>query len=227
VFTFERHQRVRVTGKTKSAVRKSILSFFIIICFIISFDPAKGTAQISAEDLWGNKIDIQKAISGKAPTVIVPFSTSNCGYCMIDGYFVEKNYIGNNDKFGGQSYHMSLFNPQLDIYSFQKHFKWAGTILTSPIGLHRYHEDGFPTLLAFKEGKQVLQEFYNYAKFDTLKSLLWDTNIRLIPTSEIHLANAFIYENGFNASVLAYPEGAEIPEEELKMATRLNYSVSI
>lgn len=206
-------------------MNQNIYTFIFVIYFILPICPETGIAQISAEDLWGNKIDIQKVISGKSPTVIIPFSTSNCGYCLIDGYFIEKNYIGNNDKFGGNSYHMSLFNPQLDIYAFQKHFKWKGTIITSPISLHKYHEDGFPTLLAFKNGKQLLKDYYNYAKFDTLKTLLWDTNTRLVPTSDIHLANTFIYENEINASVTIYPSGAAIPDEELKMAEKLNYSI--
>ena len=143
---------------------------------------------------------------------------------MIDGYFIEKNYIGNNDRFGGNSYHMSLFNPQLDIYSFQKHFKWSGTIITSPVTLHKYHEDGFPAMLAFKGGKQLLKEFYNYAEFDTLKILLWDTNTRLIPTGEKHMADRFIYENGSYASVIVYPHGAVIPAEMMKMAEKLKFS---
>jgi len=196
----------------------------VLVSFILTLSPSSGISQSQAEDLWGNKTDIEKMISGKSPTVIVPFSTSNCGYCMIDGYFIEKNYIGNNDKFGGKSYHMSLFNPQLDIYTFQKHFKWEGIILTSPTGLHKYHEDGFPTLLAFKNGNQLLKEFYNYAKFDTLKTLLWDTNTHLIPTSEKHIADAFIYENESNASVVVYPSGAPIPDAVLKMAEKNNYS---
>jgi hypothetical protein len=204
-------------------LKKTLLSLSPVL-IILSFFLQVGTAQTTADDLWGNKIDIQKAISGKFPTVIVPFSTSNCGYCLIDGFYVEKNYIGNNDKYGGNSYHMSLFNPQLDIYAFQKHFKWTGTILTAPTALHKYHEDGFPTLLAFKDGIQLLRDFYNYAKFDTLKTLLWDTNTRLIPTGEIHIANAFMYENQDYASVIVFPPGAKIPEDEVKIADKWKFS---
>jgi len=196
----------------------------VLIHIILILFPSSGIAQPKAEDLWGNKTDIEKVISRKPPTVIVPFSTSNCGYCMIDGYFIEKNYIDNNDKFGGKSYHMALFNPQLDIYTFQKHFKWEGTILTSPTGLHKYHEDGFPALLAFKNGKQILKDYYNYAKFDTLKTVLWDSNTRLVPTSEIHIANALIYENDENASVIVFPPGAAIPDDAVKMAEKLHFS---
>ena len=197
---------------------------FSLISSILASSLNAGFAQTSAEDLWGNKINIQNVISGITPTVIVPFSTSNCGYCLVDGYYIEKNYIGNNEKSGGKSFHMSLFNPQLDIYSFQKHFKWTGAILTSPITLHKYHEDGFPAMLAFKNGRQLLKEFYNYAKFDTLKTLLWDTGIRLIPTGEKHIADAFIYENQSDASVVVYPKGTVIPDEMIRMALKYNFS---
>jgi hypothetical protein len=82
---------------------------------------------------------------------------------------------------------MCLFNPQLDIYTFQKHFRWKDpVILTFPPSLHRYHENGFPALLAFKNGRQVLKEFYNYARFDTLKTILWNDSIRMHPTGQLH-----------------------------------------
>ena len=73
---------------------KNIMLIFLSI-FIISVFCAHGTNSTTqlAEDIWGNKIDIQKAIQSSKPTVIVPFSTSNCGYCLIDGFFTEKNYI--------------------------------------------------------------------------------------------------------------------------------------
>lgn len=175
--------------------------------------PGKG-----AEDLWGNRVRLNRGIRDGNPVVIVPFSTSNCGYCMIDGYFTESNYIGNNDLFGGESYHMCLFNPQLDIYAFQKHFGWHSSILTYPPGLHDYHRDGFPTLLAFNKGEQVLRDFYNYAKFDTLKSLLWDSTVHFIPTGELHMATRLIYENGSKMAVYVTSDTSEASEEEKTFA---------
>ncbi|MFH1298128.1 MAG: hypothetical protein ABIJ04_12825, partial [Bacteroidota bacterium] len=180
-----------------------------------------------AEDLWGERVRLNREINVGNPVVIVPFSTSNCGYCMIDGYFTENNYIGNNERFGGNSYHMCLFNPQLDIYAFQKHFGWKSTILTYPPGLHEYHQNGFPTLLAFKNGEQVLRDFYNYAKFDTLKTFLWDSNAHLIPTGELHMATRLIYENGSQEAVYVMPAGSEIQEDEQAFAEKWNaYSFS-
>ncbi len=180
-----------------------------------------------AEDLWGERIRLNREINSGDPVVIVPFSTSNCGYCMIDGYFTENNYIGNNEQFGGWSYHMSLFNPQLDIYAFQKHFGWHTPILTYPPSLHEYHQNGFPTLLAFKAGEQVLQDFYNYSKFDTLKSFLWDSTARFHPTGEMHMATRLIYENGSMEAVYVVPGGSIIDEEEKAFAEKYKaYSFS-
>lgn len=168
-----------------------------------------------AEDIWGNKIDIAHNISSGKPLVIVPFSTSNCGYCMIDGYFTEMNYIRANDLNGGYSYHQCLFNPQLDVVAFSKHFGWTGQVLTYPPALHKYHEDGFPTLLAFKDGKQVLQYYYNYAKYDTLKLLLWDEKTSMIPTGEMHMATRFIYENENYEAVCVFPDKYSVLEDDI------------
>lgn len=51
----------------------------------------------TAEDLWGNRIDLGKALNSQTVT-IVPFSSSNCGYCLINGYYSEQNYILANEK---------------------------------------------------------------------------------------------------------------------------------
>jgi hypothetical protein len=169
-----------------------------------------------AEDLWGERLDVRDEIASGRLVAMVPFSTSNCGYCLIDGYFVEENYIGNCERSGGKGYHLCLFNPQLDVYSFQKHFRWESPILTFPPSLHQYHEDGFPTLLAFKGGKQVLREFYNYAKFDTLRTLLWNADVRLRPTGNLHLASRFIYENDAFAAVKIYPDEVKIPDRDIE-----------
>ncbi|MFH1160829.1 MAG: hypothetical protein V1733_07765 [bacterium] len=179
--------------------------------------PGKG-----AEDLWGGRIRLNRTLRSGKPVVIVPFSTTNCGYCLIDGYFTERNYILNNAQYGGEGYHMCLFNPQLDIYTFQKHFGWESAILTYPPALHEYHQDGFPTLLAFRNGKQVLKEFYNYAKFDTLKTFLWDSSVTLHPTGNLHLAARFIYENGSQAAVCVVPDTNAIPADEREKIRKWN-----
>ncbi len=174
-----------------------------------------------AEDLWGDKVGLGKALNSQTVT-LVPFSTSNCGYCLVDGYYGEQNYILANEKQGGISYHQCLFNPQLDICAFQKHFGWESAVLTYPPSLHRFHDDGFPALLAFKGGKQVLKDFYNYALFDTLKQILWDSNTRLIPTGNLHMAERFIYENERMAAVMVFPRGADVDSASIRFGVKTN-----
>jgi len=187
-----------------------------IVVVVFSCNRGEKNTKPLAEDLWGERLEVLDEIASGKLVVMVPFSTSNCGYCLIDGYFVEENYIGNCERSGGKGYHLCLFNPQLDIYSFEKHFRWESPILTFPPSLHQYHEDGFPTLLAFKERRQVLREFYNYAAFDTLKTMLWEEGVRLQPTGNLHLAMRFIYENDAFAAVKVYPDEVKIPGKDIE-----------
>ncbi len=182
-----------------------------------SDDKNKG---IVAENLWGKEIPIDKIIQNEKPTIIVPFSSSHCGYCLEDGFYTEKNYIQNNTSFGGNSYHMSLFNPQLDVYTFQKHFHWNSDILTYPISLYKYHEDGFPTVLAFKKGKQIFKEFYDYSKLDTLSEKLWNGSKKLIPTSDLQMASVLVGENQINGAVFIYPQKTKIPKKDIELAKK-------
>ncbi|MBN3036739.1 MAG: hypothetical protein JW861_14230 [Bacteroidales bacterium] len=195
-------------------ISNSVLSVLLTI-FISGCQPGTGDPPgRQAEDLWGNPLRLDRAIGSEVPTVIIPFSTSNCGYCLQDGLFTEENYIRNNEQAGGHSFHMCLFNSQMDIYTFQKHFGWTSPILTHPPALHQYHEDGFPTLLAFRNGNQLIKEFYNYAKYDTLKGLLWDNQVRLHPAGPLQMATRMIYENESFDAVMIFPPGREIPDEE-------------
>jgi hypothetical protein len=163
----------------------------------------------TAEDLWGSKIDLGTALGSKTVT-IVPFSTSTCGYCLDDGFFEDRNYIHPNEEKGGVSWHMCLFSSQLDVCSFQKHFGWKNQVMTWPPALQRFQDGGFPSLLAFKNGDQVLSYFDNYTMFDTLKTLLWDTNTKMIPTGNMHMAERFIFENERDAAVMVFPRNAAI-----------------
>ena len=145
-----------------------ILGILVLLFSCKNNDTNKNNNQESslvAENLWGEHIPIDKIIQESKPTVMVPFSTSQCGYCLIDGYYGEKNYIQNNIDFGGKSFHICLFNPQLDIYTFKKHFGWKSDILTYPIELYKYHEDGYPTVLAFKNGKQLFNTDFRTNRF--------------------------------------------------------------
>jgi hypothetical protein len=165
-----------------------------------------------AEDNWGNPIDIGDSVRHRT-TVIVPISTSNCGYCLIDGYFVERNYFDASVITGGDCFHQCLFNPQLDIYAFEKHFNWDKPVLTYPPSLHKLHEDGFPTVLAFKDGEQVMKVYNNYDNYSDLRKLLWTDKQTMIPTGNIHMADRFFYENGQFDAVMVFPAGTIIRKD--------------
>lgn len=175
-----------------------------------------------AEDLWGNPVNINDTVKAKT-TVIVPFSTSNCGYCLIDGYFSGANYLANNQKRGGSSFEQCLFNPQLDIYVFGKEFQTDYPVLTFPPALHKIHDDGFPTVLAFKNGVQVLQFHYNYTEFQELNDLLWDQQCLMTPRGNLHMADRFLYENEHQNAIYVFPDGADI---EGKKSTWINNSIT-
>jgi hypothetical protein len=160
-----------------------------------------------AEDLWGNRIDLTEHREGT--TLIVPFSPANCGYCLLDGEFIERNYFENNKRFGGANFHMCLFNPQLDVYTFVKHYhdETVPTI-TFPPKLFRYHGDGFPFLIAFRDGQQVYAGLM--APYDTVfeqqRSRLWpDQNPDLRLASPLHMASL----NCFASAVYVVADGDE------------------
>ncbi len=168
-----------------------------------------------AEDNWGNRINLGDSIRTKT-TVIVPVSTSNCGYCLIDGYFVEKNYMEANSSDGGACFHQCLFNPQLDIYAFEKHFRWDKPVLTFPPSLHKLHEDGFPTVLAFKDGQQVVKIYNNYDDYPDLRKLLWTGTQPMTPTGNIHMAERLFYENEKFDGVMVFPAGKHISKDMIE-----------
>ena len=184
----------------------------------IIYEPGMDSSKY-AEDNWGNRIGIGDSILHKT-TVIIPVSTSNCGYCLIDGYFAEKNYFEANDRVGGSSFHQCLFNPQLDIYAFEKHFRWNKPVLTYPPSLHKLHEDGFPTVLAFKEGQQVMKIYNNYDNYPALRKLLWTGSQTMIPTGNIHMAERFFYENEHFDGVMVFPAGTKIGSELIDMGIK-------
>ena len=175
---------------------------------------AQTTGVQKAEDLWGNSIDFNRIIHSPLTTVIQPFSSSNCGYCLIDGWFIEKNFLETNRKKGGINFTQSIFNPQLDNYAFTKHYRDTLTpVLTYPPELHQYHLDGFPAILAFRNGEQIVKipegSLFPYdSSFEKLKMTLWhDTSIHFQPSSELHFATRIIYENMNNAALCVVPDG--------------------
>jgi hypothetical protein len=181
----------------------------------IIYEPGALESTKYAEDNWGNRINLGDSIRTKT-TVIVPISTSNCGYCLIDGYFVEKNYMEANSSNGGACFHQCLFNPQLDIYAFEKHFKWDKPVLTFPPSLHKLHENGFPTVLAFKDGQQVLKIYNNYDDYSDLRKLLWTGTHAMTPTGNMHMAERLFYENEKLDGVMVFPAGKHISKEVIE-----------
>ena len=198
---------------------KKLFVLLILALLLLSCSKNQQTTipgDLVAEDLWGNPINLSGIMQSEKPTVIVPISTSNCGYCLIDGFFTEKNYLEHNHAAGGSSFHQCPFNPQMDIYTFQKHFRWKFPVLTYPPRLHLYHMDGFPELLAFRKGKKILGEFRNYALIDSLSRMLWNGTGKMIPAGHYPIAMSIIMENKNYLAVRVFPENSEIPDEILQ-----------
>jgi hypothetical protein len=195
------------------AMRKLIFTGMILLCAFTN-NYAQTEDVKTAEDLWGNRIGFDSLIHTSGNTVIQPFSPSNCGYCMMDGWFIEKNYFENNRLKGGVNFTQCLFNPQLDIYAFTRHYRDTLTpVLTYPPELHQYHQDGFPVILAFRDGRQVIKlpegllAPYD-SSFEQLKMTLWnDTSIRFTPVSDLHFATRIIYENMNYSAICVLADG--------------------
>ncbi len=210
-------------------MRSIILTGMLMLCTFSGLH-AQSTGVQQAEDLWGNAIAFGRIIRSERTTIIQPFSASNCGYCLIDGWFIEKNYFETNRRKGGINFTQSLFNPQLDNYAFTRHYRdMLIPVLTWPPDLHRYHQDGFPAILAFRKGKQIVQipegSLYPYdSSFEQLKMTLWnDTAIHFQPVSELHFATRIIYENMHYGAVYLVPDGNQVAyDKNLEFAARTN-----
>jgi hypothetical protein len=162
----------------------------------------------TAEDLWGNRIDLSTYDRGL--TLVEPFSPSFCGYCLLVGEFVEINYFRVNHLRGGHNFEQCLFSPQKDIYAFQKYYRDTSTVLTWPVSLHRYHEDGYPALLAFQDGEQILNgNLDNYGvTFKQRASVWWsgqDVPQPLLP-SGMKMAETWQYETKGSTVVFIVPD---------------------
>ncbi|MFB0552903.1 MAG: hypothetical protein ACETWQ_06255 [Phycisphaerae bacterium] len=164
-----------------------------------------------AEDLWGNKINLSSY--DKGVVLIHPFSPSDCGYCLFDGEFVRENYFRNNEEAGGSNFLQCLFNPQLDIYTYIKHYREASVpVLTFPPRLHDYHRHGFPFLMAFRDGKSIYRGGLSYyeEKFQSLHPQFWPKrDVRLTPTSPLFMGYKFIDENEHHLAVRVIPDEDE------------------
>jgi len=192
---------------------KQILAWLLLLCPFANLDAQTVPVKL-AEDLWGNRIPFDRIIHSPRTTVIQPFSPSNCGYCMFDGGFTAENYSETNRAKGGASFTQCLFNPQLDVYAFTKHYHDPLTpVLTWPPCLHQYHRDGFPVILAFRRGKQIIGlpegSLFPYdSTFEQLKMTLWnDTTVHFKPVSGLQFATRIIYENQRYAAVCVVADG--------------------
>jgi hypothetical protein len=173
-----------------------------------------------ALDLWGSEIRLSKYRHGVL--LIYPFSPLYCGYCLVDGEFVRENYYRNTIEQGGTFFGMCLFNPQLDIYSFQKHYREEFPVLTAPVSLHLLYNGGFPFMIAFEDGKSIYSDCISpYEEvFDTLRTRLWKSkDVPLRPTSPGMMAYYFVEENesGQGIIVLADGDRAGMKREEEKI----------
>ncbi len=194
-------------------MKRILFAGMILLCSWMT-TRAQGPGVKIAEDLWGNKVPFGSIIRSSKTTVIQPFSTSNCGYCLFDGWFTAKNYLETNMRKGGLSFTQCLFNPQLDIYAFTKHYQDSQVpVLTWPPELHRYHRDGFPVILAFRHGEQVVKlpegSLYPYdSSFETLKMTLWnDPSVHFQPVSNLQFATRIIYENAHHQATCVIADG--------------------
>lgn len=169
----------------------------------------ESTTLFYAEDLWGNPIDLSNSKNGLL--IINPFSTSNCGYCLVDGFFIKENYYKNTVEENGTFLGMCLFNPQLDIYAFLKHFRKNVQVITSPPSLDRFHGAGFPWMMVFRDQKRIFNgPIWPYEKqFDLLNEKIWGGEKVLHPTSPFQMAVGLVFENMSNSSIGIVPDNDE------------------
>lgn len=169
----------------------------------------KGVFTGTAEDLWGNRVDLDDHPNGL--TLIQPFSPANCGYCLIDAEYVHLNYMELNARTGGRNFHQCLFNPQLDIYTYMKHFRIQDVpVIVSPVSLHRFHRNGFPSLIAFRNGDLLFRGSpHPYEeKWHEVSDSLWPGEkhpLRL--AAGLHMAYRFINENKAGLTTWVVPDG--------------------
>jgi hypothetical protein len=162
----------------------------------------------TAEDLWGNSIDLSSL--NKGLVLIEPFSASRCGYCLLDGEFIKTNYFARNGV-PGANFYMSLFNPQIDNYTYLKHHREDSVpVLTYPVTLQRYQKFGFPYLIAFRDGKLLYSGSSSpYDEtFDSLASLFWpgQTAPPMRLTSPYKISQNIIDEATLPAKVIVLPD---------------------
>jgi hypothetical protein len=124
------------------------------------------------------------------------------------------NYFKNNTAAGGSNFLHCLFNPQLDIYTYVKHYRETSTpVLTFPPALHRYHRGGFPFLTAFRDGHRIHRGVITpYEEtFLSLRAKFWPgRDARVTPTSTMQMATRFVWVNESHLGVAVVPDGDSV-----------------
>ncbi|MBD3334128.1 MAG: hypothetical protein GF355_01275 [Candidatus Eisenbacteria bacterium] len=186
-----------------------LMGLILLLTAGCSPDGTSSLPQGTAEDLWGNTVELADWNAGL--TLIQPFSTSTCGYCLFDGEFAKTNYLYASLAEGQRSYLQCLFNPQLDIHTYRKHYRCPDLpVLTYPPQLHELHRNGFPHLIAIRDGNVVRSGGicpYERSFHEILDAVEPEHAPRLQLTSPLHLATQLVLDNRDSAAVWIVPPG--------------------
>ncbi|MBD3337033.1 MAG: hypothetical protein GF355_16080 [Candidatus Eisenbacteria bacterium] len=188
-----------------------LMGLMLLLSSSCSRNETSSQLQGTAEDLWGNTVELTAWNEGL--TLIQPFSTSTCGYCLFDGEFAKRNYLYASLREEQRSYLQCLFNPQLDVYTYCKHYRCPDLpVLTFPPQLHSLHRNGFPHLIAVLDGDVARSaSLYPYEKsfHEFLDAVEPERTPRLQLTSPLHLAAQLVLDNRDSAAVWVVPPGDE------------------
>lgn len=206
---------MRLYTPTRLGFAISFLLLGIGLCLNWLRQPAGGPAPETvrlAQDLWGNKHPLTS--EQKGTMLLYPFCPSTCGYCLCEGEFVRENYYRNAQENGQAFYGISLYSPQLELYSYTKHYHVDYPVLTAPFDLLQYHSGGFPWIVAYEKGQRVLSRpLLPYGKaFDDVNARLWQGKASLRLASGLKMAITCAFENEAHQTVYVLPDGS--PERD-------------
>jgi len=181
----------------KRIIRISLFGLLVLGILSCGHSTSSKHPQGKAQDLWGNKINLSDYQD--EPLFLHYFSPATCGYCLVEGDFIHRNYELMAAKNGGNFFEVCLYAPQLDIYAFQKtRYHSRASVLTAPQSLTNYQNTGYPYMAVFKRGENIYSWVLTpyEAVFDSLCRLSWGSDsIPLRPTSPLKMAEYFLGEN--------------------------------
>jgi len=186
------------------------MRFVLVLIFLICSIAICYSKVPDAENLWGNPIWFNQSNLN----IVIPESSSNCGYCLVDGEWIKANYGEMQEETNGGFYLQMLFNTQRDILSFAKHYDENDQyIINYPYTLwKKYHKDGYPFLYALKNNKLIYSDISTpySAKYDSLGSVFWGISKKpIILTSPSHMANTFLTENERNDALFVVEDSIQ------------------